>query len=147
MHQLIHDLGVEELERALTPIDERDLGCAERGEHRCVFDANDPGPDHRQRPRDARERPDVVAGEDRLAVDRHARGCGRARADRDHDACGGHGPRRPGRFDSHGVGIHERRPAADDFDPIATELLLEDIHLSAYDLIDPGQQLSGGRTG
>ena len=48
--QLVDDLVVEELERPLAPLDERDPH-AERGEHRGVLDADDAGADDGHRAR------------------------------------------------------------------------------------------------
>jgi hypothetical protein len=47
MYELVHDLGVHELERPVAAVDHRDLD-AERREHRCVLDADNAGPDDRE---------------------------------------------------------------------------------------------------
>ena len=64
VNQLVDDLGVDELERPVAPVDDRDLD-AERGEHRRVLDADHAGADDGERARKPLEAADLVARDDR----------------------------------------------------------------------------------
>ena len=128
--QLVDDLAVEELERPLAPLDQRH-GDAERGEHRRVLDADHAGADHGERARQLLQPHDVVGVEDDLAVGLDAGRGRRVRADRDHDVRRGDLRASPPRSGStSGVGIDERRLAAQHVDVVAAELVLDDLDLA-----------------
>ena len=89
VQQLVHDLAVEELQRPFTALDQGHRH-AERGEHRRVLDADHAGAHHRQTARQLLDPDDVVARDDDLAVGGDAGRRGRAGANGDEDAGGGH---------------------------------------------------------
>ena len=82
VQQRADDLLVAEAEHRRPGLHHGDLG-AERGEHRRVLDADDPGADHHHRRRHLAHPEDLIGVDDRLAVEFDGRWPGRFGADPD----------------------------------------------------------------
>ena len=143
VHQFVHDLRIEKLERALAAIHECHLGRAQRREHRGVLDADHAGPDDSQARgiRVSLPMSSLVS----TVVPSHGTPGGAA----------GSVPtaitmlpavtsREPPPNDPHGVRVHERGTAAQHFDAVPAKLVHEDIDLTPDHLVHPGQQLRRG---
>ena len=146
VNQLVDDLGVDELERPIAAIDDRDLD-AERREHRRVLDADDAGADDREGAGKPLHASDVVARDDRLTVGRdsgrrHRRGSGR---DEDRSRTRSRATRRR-RRDANAMRIDERRFAAKDVDAVARELIRDDRRFARPNLVDARQQFGRRRS-
>src|SRR5262249_40746401 len=139
MHQLVHDLVVEELEEALPLLDQRDR-YAERREHRGVREPDRPGAHHRDGPWQAAHVQDVVAREDHLAIRRSTRRLGGLRSHRDEDPLRGDPLMTTLVVHDHRVRILEDRAAPDERDVVAIELLMDDVALATSHLPDARQR-------
>ena len=144
VEQLVDDLAVEELERPLPPLDERD-GHAERREDRGVLDADHTGAHHRERAGEMLQVHDVVGGQEHLAVGGDAgqgRGLG---ADGDHDVGGGDVTELMLAADDQPVRIGEGRLPVQHRDVIPTELALDHLDLARDDAVEAGEEVRAGR--
>ena len=121
------------------------LRCAQRREHRRVLDADDAARHDGQRARDPRQLADVIAGQHRRAIHRHA---GRRRGvSRPRSQCWPRSPRATRcRMRSVRCGHPRTRPAAQRFD-LAGEVGARARHLSADGVIHAREELRGGRMG
>ena len=142
MDQLIDDLPVEELERAVAPLDQGD-GHAQGRKDRGVFDPDHAGPHDGHRAREVLQLDHLVGVEDHLAICLDPGRGRRLGADGDDDV----GPRDvpPPALPVHGqrVRVHERRLAREQRHVVATELALDHLDLARDDRVDTGEQLGG----
>jgi len=140
VHQLVHDLAIEELEGPLALLDDRHLG-AELREHRGVLGPDDPGADDRQRPGHRLQADDVVAREDRLAVGLDPRGLRGVRAHAHEDELGGELPFRVRHPHADRVRVHEVRLAPDHGHVVTAKLPLDDLLLDPDRLPDLREEI------
>src|SRR5262249_28621139 len=144
--ELLDDLSVQELERTLPLLDERD-GNAERREHRGVLDSDNTAAYYGHGPGNLLEVDHVVAGDDDLAVGGDAGRGRRPRPDGDDDVLGRDSSPAVALAHLEGVRVGERGLPPDDRDVIAAQLSLDDVLLAREDLADLGEELFRGGTG
>src|SRR5262249_43744426 len=145
VHQLVDDLVVEELEKALALLDQRDAH-AEGREHRGVLEPDHAATDDGERLRQAFQVENVVAGEDDLAVGSDPGRRRGLRAHRDEDVLGGDRPPGVLELDRDRVRIPELRWAPQHGHVVALELVVDDVALAAHDLGHAREELVDGRT-
>ena len=142
MDQLVDDLGVDELERTVAPVDHRDLD-AERGEHRCVLDADHPCADHGEGAGKPAQGADFVTRDHALAIRLNALRRHGLRTGGDENV--GSRDLAPGLSvrarNAQSMRIGERRIAAQDVDAVARQLIRDDRSLARDHLVDARQQL------
>ena len=143
MNELVHDLGVHELERPVALVHHRHLD-AERGEHRRVLDADHARADDRQRSRQPGQTADVVARDHGVAERAHGvRGHG-ARAARDQHVRRGDFAPALATGDAQAMRIDERRLAAQDVHAVARKLIDDHRPFARDDFVHAREKLNDG---
>src|SRR5579883_1370456 len=135
-----HHFAVGEVQQAETFFDQDDAH-AERGEHASVFDTDHAASDHQERSRDIGHFKDMIAVDDRAAVQRHFRAAGRASSGGDDDGVGGSGLRAAGTIHLQRMRVNEFGRAADQLNVVARQLALDDIDLSLDHVLDAQRQV------
>ena len=140
--QRLGHLGVAHLEHRGPLVDDGDAG-AQRGEHRRVLDADDPGADHHHRVRHLLEREDAVGVEDRAPVELHGVRPVRARPGGDDDEPRGDLGAADAVVveDPERVRVDERAGAAEDVDVVAQQLGADDLVLAADHVLGAREQV------
>src|SRR5215468_3476778 len=140
--ELLDNLAVQELERPLPLLDERD-GNAQRREHRGVLDSDNTAAHYGHGPGNLLEVDHVVARDDDLAVGGDAGWGRRLRPHGNHDVLGRDSPPTVALAHLQGVRVGERGLPPDDRHVIAAQLSLDDVLFAREDLADLGR-LDGG---
>ena len=143
--ELLDNLAVQELERPLPLLDERD-GNAQRREHRGVLDSDNTAAHYGHGPGNLLEVDHVVARDDDLAVGGDAGRGRRLRPHGDHDVLGRDSPPAVALAHLKGVRVGERGLPPDDRHVVAAQLGFDDVLLAGEDLADLGEELYGRRT-
>ena len=140
VHELVHDLAVDELQHSLAPLDQGHVH-PHRREDRRVLDADHAGADDGEAAGQVGELHDVVRRQNDLAVGRHARRGRGLGAHRDHHVGGGDATRAGLALDLERVGVDEPRGAGEHGHVVAPQLVFDHLDLAADDVVDAGEEL------